>query len=372
MKIIADKNIPYLKGVVEQYGDVTYLDGSDFNKNTIKDAETLIVRTVTHFDREILENSKVKLICSATIGFDHIDTEYCDTHGIKWTNAPGCNSGSVQQYIVSSLMILSRKKNINLKDKVIGIVGVGNVGEKVATACELLGMRVLLNDPLRQLEEPVNTSFVDLSDIQKEADFITFHTPLTRNGEYPTFHLADQKFFSKLSKQPFIINSARGSIIDTNAIKEALKNKVIEGAIIDCWENEPTIDLEYMNMVDIATPHIAGYSADGKANATIMSLHSIANFWGLSADPINKIKIPDIENPIIDYGSINENDKLATIFLRTYNPIDDMTRLIESPDKFKQHRANYPLRREYKAYEVTNISKSLKDSLVLKKIGFSI
>jgi len=372
MKIIADKNIPYLKGVVEQYGDVTYLEGSEFTKNAIKEAETLIVRTVTHFDRQMLEESKVKLICSATIGFDHIDTEYCDNHGIKWTNAPGCNSGSVQQYIVSSLMLLSQKKNIDLKDKVIGIVGVGNVGEKVATACQLLGMRVLLNDPLRQLQEPDNTTFVDLAEIQKEADFITFHTPLTKTGKYPTYHLADQKFFSNLSKNPFIINSARGAIIDTDAIKEALKNKVIRGAIIDCWEKEPAIDLEYMNMVDIATPHIAGYSADGKANATIMSLYSIANFWKLPTDPINTIKVPEISNPIIDYSNIRDKNKLSAIFLRTYNPIDDMTRLIESPDKFKQHRADYSLRREYKAYKVEHVSDSASDQFILKSLGFII
>lgn len=372
MKIIADKNIPYLKGVVEQYGDVTYLEGSEFNKETIKEAETLIVRTVTHFDQQILEGSDVRLICSATIGFDHIDTEYCDAHGIKWTNAPGCNSGSVQQYIVSCLMVLSEKKNINLRGKVIGIVGVGNVGRKVAAACQLLGMRVLLNDPLRQLEEPNNPDFVDLAEIQRESDFITFHTPLIKTGEYATYHLANQKFFSKLSKEPFVINSARGGIIDTAAIKEALKNKTIRGAIIDCWEKEPTIDLEYMNMADIATPHIAGYSADGKANASIMSLHSIANFWNLSTDPISEIQVPEISNPFIDYNTIKRQNKLAEIFLQTYNPLSDMKRLVEAPDKFKQHRANYPLRREYKAYNVENVPDSTPDEEVLKKLGFFI
>lgn len=368
MKIIADKNIPYLAGVLEEYGDVTYLDGSEFTKASIKDAETLLVRTVTHFDEQILKGSKVKLICSATIGFDHIDTDYCDMHGIKWTNAPGCNSGSVQQYIISSLLLLSQKRNISLRDKTIGIIGVGNVGTKVAKACQLLGMRVLLNDPPRQLTEPNNVSFVDLEKIQKEADFITFHTPLSKYGEHSTFHLANQDFFRNLTKKPFIINSARGSIIDTNAIKEALKNKIIAGAIIDCWEKEPTIDLEYMNMVDIATPHIAGYSADGKANATIMSLHSLADFWQLPTAPINRIKIPEISNPIINYDNIAGN-KLAAALLYTYNPIDDMNRLINSPDKFKQHRADYPLRREYKAYKIENIHNS-QEEIVLKKLGF--
>ena len=271
MKIIADKNIPFLKGIAEHFGEVEYLAGSDFTQASIKDADTLIVRTVTRFDEPILKDTNVKLICSATIGYDHIDTKYCDEHGIAWTNAPGCNSGSVQQYIVSSLIVLARKKGFDLKDKTIGIIGVGNVGTKVAKACRILGMKVLLNDPPRQ-HAGDNEDFVPLAEIKQEADIITFHTPLTKDGIYKTYHLADQDFFSSLGKKPVIINSARGGIINTQAIKEAISTGKISGAVIDCWENEPVIDIEYMNLADIATPHIAGYSADGKANATRMSL----------------------------------------------------------------------------------------------------
>lgn len=221
MKIVADKNIPYLRGIAEHFGEVTYLDGAAFDQDAIKDADTLIIRTVTHFGEEILKDTNVKLICSATIGYDHIDTAYCDSHGIAWTNAPGCNSGSVQQYIISTLITVAQKKGFDLKDKTIGIVGVGNVGKKVAKACEILGMKVLLNDPPRQKTE--GGSFVDLQIIKEEADIITFHTPLTKEGEYKTYHLADENFFSSLEKKPLIINSARGGIIDTNAIKNALK-----------------------------------------------------------------------------------------------------------------------------------------------------
>lgn len=370
MKIIADKNIPFLKGVAEQYGDVTYLSGSEFTKESIREADTLIVRTVTHFDETILAGSSVKLICSATIGFDHIDTAYCDAHCIKWTNAPGCNSGSVQQYIVSALLLLSQKKGFQLQDKTIGIVGVGNVGKKVAKACQLLGMRVLLNDPPRDDAEQ-SSYFVDLATILKEADFITFHTPLTKGGKYPTFHLADKNFFNELKKQPVIINSARGAIIDTEAIKEALKGGKISGAVIDCWEKEPTIDLEYMKMVDIATPHIAGYSADGKANATRMSLQSLVKFWNMSDQGIRAIKVPDIEDSIIDYSLIADKNKLDKIFLKTYNPLEDMSRLLNNPVKFSQLRAEYPLRREYPAYKIINVPTDIKDASILKEIGFS-
>jgi len=370
MKIIADKNIPYLKGIAESFGEVTYLGGADFNKETIKDADTLIVRTVTHFGKENLEGSKVKLICSATIGYDHIDTEYCEAHGITWHNAPGSNSGSVQQYITSALIAISRKKGFSLKDKTIGVIGVGNVGKKVAAISKLLGMRVLLNDPPRQKLEG-DEGFTDIETIKKEADIITFHTPLTRDGKYPTFHLADDDFFKDLKKKPIIINSARGAIIDTSAIKEAISNNLIGGTIIDCWENEPDIDRDYMQMVDIATPHIAGYSADGKANATRMSLESIAGYWSLPKEPIEKIRIPEVENHLIDYQELKSSETVEDIILRTYDILDDHDRFIPHPEKFSDLRGNYPLRREYKAYTVKNISDS-EDKEKLNLLGFNI
>lgn len=368
MKIIADKNIPYLKGIAELYGEVTYLDGSAFTNETIKDADTLIVRTVTHFDQNILEGTAVKQICSATIGYDHIDTAYCDSHGIAWTNAPGCNSGSVQQYIVSVLITMSRKKGFNLKDKTIGVVGVGNVGKKVAKACEVLGMKVLLNDPPRQAKEG-DEDFVSLQTITEEADIITFHTPLTKAGEYKTDHLADADFFSSLKRKPIIINSARGGIIDTNAIKTALNKGEISGAVIDCWENEPNIDIEYLHMVDVATPHIAGYSADGKANATRMSLVAIADFYGLSKEPISLVKEPEPANPFIDMYKYGDSDnRIYDVILETYDPTGDYSRLINDPASFKKLRNEYPLRREYFAYSVVNATN--EEAVILNKLGF--
>lgn len=369
MKIIADKNIPFLKGVAECFGEAEYLAGADFSNASIKDADALIVRTVTHFDEAILHGSNVKLICSATIGYDHIDTEYCDSHGITWTNAPGCNSGSVQQYIVSSLITIARKKGFSLAGKTIGVVGVGNVGSKVAKACELLGMRVLLNDPPRQANEGED-GFVSLDTIKKEADIITFHTPLTKEGVYKTYHLADDAFFASLSKRPIIINSARGGIVDTEAIKKAIASGLISGAVIDCWEKEPNIDLEYMQMVDIATPHVAGYSADGKANATRMSLETIAKFYNLDRSPIDGIQAPDVSDSIIDLNDFPTDSRIENAILRTYDPMEDYARLISSPQSFKQLRNEYPLRREYPAYVVKNATN--EECEVLQKLGFNL
>ncbi|MDR1883407.1 MAG: 4-phosphoerythronate dehydrogenase PdxB [Prevotella sp.] len=370
MKIIADKNIPYLKGIAEHFGKVVYLESSAFSRDAIKGADTLIVRTVNRFDEAILKGSNVKLICSATIGYDHIDTAYCDAHGIAWRNAPGCNSGSVQQYVVSSLVTIARKKGFDLRDKSIGIVGVGNVGKKVAKACRILGMKVLLNDPPRQTMESDN-SFVGLKTIMEEADIITFHTPLTKAGEYKTYHLADSRFFSSLKKKPVIINSARGGIIDTFAIKEAIREDKISGAIIDCWENEPRIDLEYLDLADIATPHIAGYSADGKANATRISLESVADFYGLGKEPVSQIKVPEPENTVIDLTCFKKSENpVFDAILQTYDPSSDFKRLKASPETFRQLRNEYPLRREYFAYTVLNASEDEK--IALNDLGFRI
>lgn len=368
MKIIADKNIPYLKGIAEHFGEVTYLDGAAFTNETVKDADVLIVRTVTRFDESVLGGTSVKLICSATIGYDHIDTEYCDSHGIAWTNAPGCNSGSVQQYITSVLISISQKINFDLKSKTIGIVGVGNVGKKVARACEILGMKVLLNDPPRQAAKKGN-DFVSLRTIMDEADVITFHTPLTKEVEYKTYHLADVDFFSALKKKPIIINSARGGIIDTNAIKNALEVGKISGVVVDCWENEPQIDPEYLNMAAIATPHIAGYSADGKANATRMSLNAIADFYHLSKDPVSLVKEPAPANPLIDLNKYSGN-RIYEAILETYNPMDDFSHLVNDPAAFKRLRNEYPLRREYFAYSIMNATSEEAD--ILSRLGFQI
>lgn len=368
LKIIADKNIPFLKGVGEHFGDITYLGGNEFTKEAIKDADVLIVRTVTFFGEELLDGSSVKLICTATIGYDHIDTKYCDEKGIVWKNAPGCNSQSVQQFITSSLICLAQRREFDLKDKTIGIVGVGNVGSKVAKACEILGMRVLLNDPPRERIEG-GSGFVSLEYIARHADIITFHTPLIKDGIDKTKYLADISFFESFSKTPAIINSARGGIVDTEAIKTAIKQELISDTIVDCWEKEPMVDSEYLYMVDQASPHIAGYSADGKSNATRMSLERIAEMFDLSKDPLNLISIPTPEEPLIDLNKLSGN-RVESAILHTYLPKYDHTSFLSSPEKFSYLRANYPLRREYSSYTVVNGTSDEMD--ILSKLGFKV
>lgn len=371
MKILADAHIPYLKGIAEQFGEVEYLPGNQFSKETISDKDTLIVRTVTHFGKEILEGTKVKLICSATIGYDHIDTEYCDSHNIAWRTAPGCNANSVEQYVTASLLYLADKYNFDLKEKTIGIVGVGNVGSKVEAACKKLGIRVLLNDPpLVETGRAPSYRFVDLETIKRESDIITLHVPLTKTSKYATYHMVEERFFDELGKKPFMINSCRGSVVNNQALKKAISNEKVSGAVIDCWENEPNIDAELLQMVDIATPHIAGYSADGKWTATKMSLENLNEFFKLEIHPIKLMPLPHPENPVVNLKDIASDKQLAHAVWQTYNPMTETEKLKANPEKFYWFRSNYPLRREYYAYEVENADSEIIP--VLEQLGFNI
>lgn len=344
MKIIIDNKIPYIKEAVQRIADeVIYAPGKDFTPELVKDADALIIRTRTHCNRELLEGSRVKFIATATIGFDHIDTEYCQQTGIKWRNAPGCNSASVAQYIQSSLLVWKSIRNKRLNELTLGIVGVGNVGSKIAKVAKDFGMRVLLNDLPRE-EKEGSDSFTSLNKIAEECDIITFHVPLYKEGKYKTFHLADESFFSLLKRKPVIINTSRGEVIDTNALLNALNNESISDTIIDVWEHEPDINLKLLEKVIIGTPHIAGYSADGKANATRMSLDAICRFFQIDGN--YEINAPAPASPVI-YAKNHEE-----ALLRMYNPIDDSDRLKSQPERFEDLRGNYPLRREEEAYTI--------------------
>ncbi len=366
MKILADAHIPYLRGVAEQFGEVEYLPGNLFTKKSIKDKDVLIVRTVTRFDEEILSGSRVKLICSATIGFDHIDTDYCNAQGIAWHTAPGCNASSVEQYVTASLLHLAKKHRFRLNKMTIGIVGVGNVGGKVATACEMIGMRVLLNDPPRE-EKEGSVVFTDIDTIKREADIISIHTPLIKTGKHKTYHLIDDDFLHDVACRPFIVNAARGAVTDNHALVNALRDKRISGVVMDCWENEPHIDCELLGLADIATPHIAGYSADGKWNAAKMSLENINNYFKLGLNPTYK-PIPRPTEPVIDLEGVDRELQFSHAVWHTYNPIPETDALKMRPYEFYNFRSKYPIRREYPAYMILKADRSL--TTLLKNFGF--
>jgi len=373
MKIVADNKIPFLKGVLEPYAEVAYYPGTEINAKLVNDADALLVRTRTKCNANLLENSKVKFIATATIGFDHIDTAYCESKDIRWTNAPGCNSVSVMQYIASALVFLSEKYNFNYSDKTLGVVGGGNVGSKVALLASGLGMKVLLNDPPRERVEG-KSKFVSLQKIQENADIITFHVPLNNEGVDKTYHLVDEDFLHGIKPETIIINSSRGEVVSAASLKKALKEKKIKAALLDVWENEPLIDKELLDLVDIGTPHIAGYSADGKAMGTAMSVQALSRFFNFNLNNWLPDNIPQVHNNKIeiDCKELNIQEVINKAVLATYNIENDSTALKKSLKTFEAQRGNYPLRREFNAYEVCLKNDKNNIGQLLSTLGFKV
>ena len=371
MKIIIDDKIPYIRGAFEGVAEVVYIPGSKTTPEIARDADAIVTRTRTGCNEKLLAGSSVKFIATATIGYDHIDTDYCDSVGIRWTNAPGCNSKSVEQYIASTMMVLAERKGWNLSEKTIGVVGVGNVGSKVARICEIFGMKVLLNDPPRERAEG-SEKFVSLKTIQNEADIIALHVPLNMKGEDATYHLGNEVFLAALKRKPVLINSCRGEVTKTNAVKSALKSGQISAFICDCWENEPDLDLELLSLTEIATPHIAGYSKDGKATGTLMSVQAISKFFGLG---LENWKPEGVEEPIepvfeIDGSGLTEQQIISKAILHTYDIRNDDRDFRNNVEKFEQLRGDYPTRREFPAFTIIakNIEKETIEKLKLMGI----
>lgn len=330
MKIVVDDKIPYIRETICQLADETvFLSGAAITADEVRDADVLVVRTRTRCNRQLLEGSKVRLVVTATIGYDHIDTQWLQEAGIRWTNCPGCNSGSVAQYVECALLLLEQQKGLSLHESTIGIVGCGHVGSKVKAVAERLGMQVLVCDPLLD-----NPSFVSLDEIERRCEVITFHVPLTREDQYATWHMADEDFFHRLPRVPYIINTSRGEVVDNQALLQALQDGRVRDAIIDVWEHEPHPDAALLDKVFIGTPHIAGYSADGKTNADNMVIDAICQHFGLPHPGI--IAPPALPNDFKYTGSP----------LDLYNPMIDSQKLKADASQFEQLRNNYPLRRE--------------------------
>ncbi len=332
MKVIIENNIPYIKGLLEPYCSVEYLPNSEIDRQTVADADALFVRTRTKCNRALLDGSRVRFIATATIGTDHIDMDYCRTAGIAVYNAPGCNAPAVAQYVFS--VIGTYLHGNDLRNAVLGVVGVGHVGSIVARWGRRLGMTVLECDPPRQRAEQGN--FVSLETIAHEAHIITFHTPLNRLGDDCTLHLANASFFNSLRRFPLLINSSRGAVVDNEALIDALDERLIDAAAIDCWENEPNINTRLLEKAFIATPHIAGYSLEGKRRATAMTLEAFGRFFGIEIAGIPTVEAPLKGADITSIGQVTS----------TYNPLVDTAALKRSPDLFESLRNSYALRSE--------------------------
>ena len=373
MKIVADDKIPFLRGALEPFAEVVYFPGKKINKEIIMDADALLIRTRTKCSESLLEGSKVSFIGTATIGFDHIDTVYCDKHQIKWTSSPGCNSSSVQQYITAALLKLARYHNYDLNNKTIGIVGVGNVGSKVEKNARILGMNILLNDPPRERVEG-KKNFVSLDEILYESEIVTVHVPLQFVSDDKTYHLFNDLNFNKMKKGAWFINSSRGEVTDSTALKETLASGKLSGAVIDVWENEPDIDAELLAGTFIATPHIAGYSTDGKANGTAMVVNALCRHFNLPPEGWypSDIPVPPGTNIKIDGNGKSDNDIIGEAVFKTYNIEDDDRKLRINPSEFEVQRGDYPLRREFTSFTVDLKGGNKKVRKKLKELGFGV
>ncbi len=316
MRVVIDRGIPFLDGVIEPYAEVAYLSPEEIRPEAVRDADALIIRTRTHIDKELLEGSRVRFVATATIGYDHIDQDYCRKADIYWTSCPGCNAQAVCDYVEEAITSFKSGEGLT-----IGIVGYGHVGKRVAQMAERKGYRVLLSDP------PLGIG-MSLKQMAPHCDILTFHTPLTHEGEYPTYHLCNADILCLCKPDVLLINAARGGVIDEQVLLAHLIASSPHHLIasIDCWEGEPEINKTLLQHVDLASFHIAGYSIQGKMQASKMCLEAFCEFFSLPILSINKKVVP--------LHGDSESGWIRRI----------SERLKTQPDDFEQLRKQYKLR----------------------------
>ncbi len=379
MKIVGDENIVFLKETFSRLGEVTALPSHQITNKNIKDAEVLLVRSPTRVDQELLKESSVKFVGTATIGTDHIDTEYLKKRGIAIASAPGANSNAVAEYIVACLLVLAKRKKFTLQGSTIAVIGVGNVGSKVVKKCRALGMIPLLNDPpLRRKTKakkylPLEALF--------ESDIITLHTPLTYKGRDATYHMVDKKFLNKMKQGAILINTSRGSVVDESVLLEAVKQGKSKALVLDVWANEPNINIELFKKVELGTPHIAGYSIEGKIQATAMLYKALCKFLNKEDkwSPTSKNFLPLSKKKLIEVDcSCKRKEIMGKVVNEIYDVEDDdynLRKIIELPFSergkyFDELRKSYKLRKEF--HDATLILKNCSPELMqkFKGLGF--
>lgn len=371
IKIVIDNAIPFIKNVFDDVAFVEYHPGDQINSEIVRDADVLIIRTRTKCNSTLLQGSKVSLICTATIGYDHIDTTYCQINGIRWYSMAGCNSNSVAQYVLAAIASLHKRYTLDFRSLVVGVVGMGNVGSKIVHYCTSLGIRVLINDPL------ISNNIVDLvsfDELKSKSDIITFHVPLIKEGNYPTFQMINYQSFENVKKGAILINTSRGEIVNELDLLELLNKKILGDVILDVWANEPLINHQLLDKSIITTSHIAGYSADGKRNGTVGSVQRVSECFGFKGleDRIEHPILP--EHPIIeiDCNDRTIEDIFSEVILRTYNIEDDSKRLRSNIHNFELLRNSYPNRREFDSYSIIFENDSNNFRNKFEKLGFKV
>jgi erythronate-4-phosphate dehydrogenase len=355
MKIVADANIPFVRECFSSVGEVEVLSGRDITAPKVAQADALLVRSITPVNEELLRGSAVRFVGTATIGFDHIDLDYLERNHIGFASAPGSNANSAAEYIMAALLEVGRKHQIPLEGKSIGVIGVGNVGSRVARKCEALGLHVRRNDPplQRQTGDP---QYVPLEALY-DCDFITIHTPLTREGIDKTFHLANAEFFSHLKPGAVFLNASRGAVTDSEALQAAIRAGRLQAVVLDVWEDEPNIAPGLLEMVDLGTPHIAGYSFDGKVAGMIMIYEALCAHFQLRPTCSSAAFLPPPEVPKLEIETAEWSDEelLTRVVEQVYSikrDDENLRQIVHQPSDqrgrfFDDLRKHYPVRREF-------------------------
>ncbi|UZE94637.1 4-phosphoerythronate dehydrogenase PdxB [Alkalimarinus alittae] len=375
MKIVADENIPLLHNFFGDVGDIETYPGRALTNECVMGADILLVRSVTQVNETLLAGSNVKFVGTCTIGTDHIDTAYLQSKGITFSSAPGCNATSVVEYVISTLSVLSEVRQIDLSDITVGVVGCGNVGSRVVSTLKRLGLKVLANDPLVD-----QTEMVSFEEILK-CDIISLHTPLTKEGDYPTYHLFDENTLAKLTEQQVLINTGRGAVIDGEALKQKLKKQPRFTAVLDVWETEPNVDIELAGLVTIGTPHIAGYSLDGKVKGTEMIYQALCRHLGL---PLRHQVAQFIPSPPLSRMHFTSEAEQAwsmhTAIRTVYDVRHDHYNLMNTlqgteqqrVQAFDQLRKQYRPRREFSTIKVFLKNTDSAMHSMFKALGFNV
>ncbi|MCX7046834.1 MAG: 4-phosphoerythronate dehydrogenase, partial [Candidatus Sumerlaeota bacterium] len=355
MKIIADENIPFGREAYGTLGDVTLLHGRLLSAAQVKDADLLFVRSITKVNAALLDGSKVKFVGTATAGFDHVDVDYLARRGIAFSAAPGCNANSVAEYMAAAWLTVAMKKKFSLQGLKVGIIGVGAVGSRVEIKARALGMIPVLNDPPKG-RETGDPKYRPLDEVF-DCDIITCHTPLTHDGPDPTHHLVNKEFFRRVKKGTFFCSAGRGEVVDEKALHAAMDAGRLSVVVLDVWENEPKIDPKLLARVDFGTPHIAGYSYDGKVNGTTMTYEAACRVLGISPrwDPRTVMAAPESPELAPDVSGKDDQTALHEIVTTIYPIERDNAALRKAagmaPDDrgkyFDRLRKDYPYRREF-------------------------
>ncbi len=358
MKIIADENIPFATEAFSALGEVSTLPGRHMQASDLADCDCLLVRSITQVNAELLDGTAVKFVASATIGTDHIDLDYLASRAIGFANAPGCNAESASEYMINALFALAQKKDFDPFKLTAGVIGHGNVGSRVKKKLDALGINTLVNDPPLQDAGDDSVNYVSLQTILHECDFITCHVPLTTTGEHATRHLFNEERLRELTRGCVFFNAARGAVVDNAALSQLLNERSDLTVFLDTWEGEPAIDQHLLTQVDLATPHIAGYSFEGKLRGTQMILDAACDFFDLKSNWRMLDHLPPVQP--LDIQSQGSPAFWQALFQQHFDVFADHRRLLatatlpapQAAIEFDRLRKNYPLRYEYNRYQI--------------------